>query len=151
MQDIDLKDLFNEREDTRINELLRKKGFPIPEPLTSRRDDIIRHIYSRCRVEDHGYDTPCYIYEGSTSGTGHRGHSYPKVSIDSQMVRAHRAIFICFEGYLHSKRQVDHRCGQRMCVRYEHLRKATQKQNCLFRDQKNGVVRRKRRRRKIRK
>lgn len=115
---------------------------------SGRREDIIRHIYSKCIEEDHGYDSPCYVYQGGDSGQVGRGAGYPKVSIDGQSVRAHRAIFICFEGYLHSKRQVDHKCHVRMCVRFEHLRKATQKQNCLFRDQKNGIQRRKRRRKR---
>lgn len=115
---------------------------------TSRRNEIIQHIYSRCIEEDHGYDTPCYVYQGSDSGQNHRGAGYPKMSLDGQTVRVHRVVFVHFEGYLHSKRQVDHKCHVRMCVRYEHLRKATQKQNCLFRDQKNGVQRRKRRRKR---
>lgn len=123
---------------------------------TGRRTDIIKHIYSRCREEDHGFmlngePSPCYVYQGSDSGKDGRGANYPKVSIDGQMVRAHRAIFVCFEGYLHSKKQVDHRCHVRMCVRFEHLRKATQKQNSLWRDLKNGVQRRKRRRKNGRK
>jgi hypothetical protein len=118
---------------------------------TGRRLDIVKHIYGRCREEDHGYQidgeaSSCYVYQGSDSGKEGRGANYPKVSIDGQMVRAHRVIFICFEGFLHSKRQVDHRCGIRMCVRFEHLRKATQKQNSLYRDIKNGVERRKRKR-----
>lgn len=116
---------------------------------TGRREDIIRHLYSRCIEEDRGHVTPCYIYQGGDTGQNGRGANYPKVSIDGQNVRAHRVIWICFEGFLHSKRQVDHMCHQRMCIRFEHLRKATQKQNCLFRDQKNGVVRRKRRRKRV--
>lgn len=118
----------------------------ICEPVTGRRMDIIEHIYSRCEVKDCGYETPCYIWQGGTTGTNHRGADYPKMSLDGQSVRVHRVVFVHFEGYLHSKRQVDHRCGSRLCVRYEHLRKATQRQNCIFRDQKNGVVRRKKRR-----
>ncbi len=120
----------------------------ICEDTSERRKQIIDHIYSRCSVEDRGYSTPCYIWQGGDSGQTGRGANYPKMSLDGQSVRVHRVVFTHFEGYIHSKKQVDHRCGVRMCVRYEHLRKATQKQNCLFRDMKNGVKRRPRKRKR---
>lgn len=111
-----------------------------------RRGKVIEAIYANCLLEDRGYETPCLIWQGSHTGSEGRGANYPKMSLDGQMVRVHRVVFVHFEGYLHSKRQVDHKCHQRMCVRFEHLQAVTQKKNCLLRDQKNGVVRRKRRR-----
>lgn len=120
----------------------------ICEPITSRRIDLIERIYANCIVEDCGYETPCYLWQGNTTGHNGRGANYPKMSLDSQSVRVHRVVFVHFEGYLHSKKQVDHKCKSRLCVRYEHLQAVTQKQNCLLRDQSNGIVRRKKRRRK---
>lgn len=117
------------------------------EEVSTRRQQIIEKIYGNCTVEDHGYDTPCYVWQGGSTGSSGRGKNYPKMPLDGQSVRVHRVVFTHFEGYIPSKKQVDHKCGTTMCVRYEHLRKATQKQNCLYRDIKNGVVRRKRKRR----
>lgn len=123
---------------------------------TGRAESILIHIYSRVLIEDRGYKSPdgcneCYIWQGGDTGKEGRGANYPKMSLDGQSVRVHRVVFACVEGFIHSKRQVDHRCAQRMCVRFEHLRTATHKQNMRFRDLHNGVVRRKRRRKKVRK
>lgn len=118
----------------------------IEEPKTSRRFDLIDRIYAQCTVEDRGFETECYVYQGSVTGQTGRGAGYPVVSVDGQTVRAHRVVFMCIEGFMHSKRQVDHKCSVRRCVRYSHLQSVTQKQNCLLRDQKNGVKRRKRKR-----
>ena len=123
-------------------------------PEVSRRDRIIHTIYSNVLIEDRGYKDEhgnpscCYIWQGGSTGQNGRGANYPKWSLDGQKVRVHRVVFCHFEGYIHAKRHVDHRCRTRMCVRYEHLRSVTHKQNMLFRDIDNGVVRKPKRRKR---
>lgn len=130
----------------------------ICEPVFGRRKELIERIYSNCKVEDHGFTingkpSPCLIWQGSDTGkpreNGDNRHvGYPKMSLEGQKVRVHRVVFMNFAGFIPPQKQVDHRCGVRLCVRFEHLRSATQKQNSLWRDIKNGVVRRKRRRKR---
>lgn len=116
---------------------------------TGRRDDIIQRIYGNVTVKDCGHDTPCYLWNGQDSGPGEtNGRGYPRMTLNGQTVAVHRVVYTHFEGYIPSKKQVDHLCRSRRCVRYEHLEMVTHKENCKRRDQANGVVRKKRKVRK---
>lgn len=122
--------------------------FPADAGLSGRRLDLATIIYNNVTVEDRGFDTPCYIWQGSNSGTVGKHANYPKMSLDGQTVRVHRVIYTIFAGFIHMKRHVDHKCRSRMCVRFEHLQAVTPKMNFRLRDEANGVVRKKRRRRR---
>jgi hypothetical protein len=89
---------------------------------------IIQKIYSRCKIVEGPLDTPCYLWQGGTSGTG-RGGGYGRVKIDGGTVATHIAIFVCFFGIIPPKKQIDHLCKNRLCCNHEHLEMVTHKQN----------------------
>ena len=93
-----------------------------------RRSDIKTKIKTNTIVVDLGYITPCHIWQGSNSGSG-RGGGYPRMSLDGQTVAVHRVIYTNTNGYVPSKKQIDHLCRNRMCVNPEHLEMVTHRQN----------------------
>lgn len=93
--------------------------------LASRRDEIISRIHERVSVEDRGFvldkqPSPCHIWTGPDSGTG-RGGGYGRMSLNSQTVAVHIVVYTHFYGYIPGKKQVDHKCNQRLCCNPAHL------------------------------
>lgn len=76
----------------------------------------------------------CWIWDGPTSGSNGRGKNYPRMSLEGVTVAVHRVIWVCFHGYLPTRKQLDHLCRQRMCVNPDHLEPVTHKKNCKRRD-----------------
>ncbi len=116
-------------------------------PMT-RREAIRAKIYACVEIVDTGYETPCHLWTAGDSGKG-RGGGYGRMWLDGQMVAVHIASWVNEHGLLPGKKQLDHKCRQRRCVRVEHLEMVTHKENCRRRDRDNGVKRRPRRRRKV--
>lgn len=85
--------------------------------LPSRSRRIVEKILSRCEWADRGYrDGPCLEWQGPDSGSEGRGHSYPRFCLDGQTVAVHRCLWVCLNGYLPGKKQLDHLCENRRCV-----------------------------------
>lgn len=61
--------------------------------------------------------------------TGGKTDGYGRISVNGDMQLAHRLTFSWENGPIPDGMVVDHRCHQRNCVRPEHLRLATAKQN----------------------
>jgi len=107
--------------------------------VSSRRADIIEKIIARCvMVPNKALGTPCWVWQGPTSGSsykGHeapkkgRGHGYGRMALDGQTVAVHIVMWTCFNGYLPGKRQLDHLCDDRRCCNPSHLENVTHKQN----------------------
>lgn len=117
-------------------DLMSLTAFPIVADLPTRRSDVLARIYSQVEVEDEprpGMKTACWCWTGSTSGDG-RGGGYPRMKLDGQTVAVHRVVACHFFGYLHSKRQVDHKCRNRLCLNPHHLEPVTHKENQRRRD-----------------
>lgn len=93
-----------------------------------RREDIRNKVYERVEIVDLGYETPCHIWTGPDSGSG-RGGGYPRMSLDGQTVAVHIVMYVNTHGYVPGKKQIDHKCRNRMCVNEEHLEMVTHKQN----------------------
>jgi len=72
--------------------------------------------------------TPCWLWQGATSGEG-RGGGYGRISIDSCSSAVHRVVYTMIHGYVPAKRQIDHRCTNRLCCNPIHLEDMTHKQN----------------------
>lgn len=107
----------------------------------NRRETIIDKILSRLLEVDRGYLTKCWEWQGPTSGEG-RGGGYGRMSIDGQTVAVHIAMFVCCFGYVPGKKQIDHKCNNRLCCHPEHLQMVTHKQNQKLRDKRrkeNGL------------
>ena len=94
---------------------------------------LVDKILARCVWADRGYkDGPCLEWQGPTSGEAGRGrngrgHSYPRMNVDGHTAAVHRALWTCLNGYLPSRRQLDHLCCNRRCVL--HCEPVTHKQN----------------------
>lgn len=101
--------------------------------LATRREEIISRIYTRVEVQDLGFvlddkPSPCHIWTGPDSGTG-RGGGYGRLSLNSQTVAVHLVVYTHYFGYIPGKKQVDHRCNQRLCCNPVHLEMVSHKTN----------------------
>ncbi len=108
-------------------------------PQRNRRVDILARIASKTKVTDLGYTekgipSPCHIWQGGNSGTTGRGSGYGRMSLDGQTVATHLVVYTHYFGYIPGKRQVDHKCNNRLCCNPAHLQLVTPKQNCKMRE-----------------
>lgn len=90
-----------------------------------RRSAILDRLTSRSQIIDLGFvvgnrPSPCFIWQGGTSGTG-RGGGYGRMSLDGVTVATHLVSFTHFFGYIPGKKQVDHLCNNRLCWNPAHL------------------------------
>jgi hypothetical protein len=93
--------------------------------LAGRRDEIMVRIYERVEVKDLGFvldgkPSPCHIWTGPDSGTG-KGGGYGRMSLNSQTVAVHLVVYTHYFGYIPGKKQIDHRCNNRLCCNPAHL------------------------------
>ncbi|WP_441280635.1 HNH endonuclease signature motif containing protein [Tardiphaga sp. 862_B3_N1_1] len=107
--------------------------------VKDRRQVIIEKIEARCEIVDTGYvldgkPSPCHVWQGPTSGTG-RGGNYGRMSLDGQTVATHIVAYTHYFGFVPGKKQIDHKCRQRLCCNPAHLEMVTHKQNQRRRDQ----------------
>lgn len=75
-----------------------------------------------------GVPSPCHIWQGGNSGDG-RGGGYARMSLDGHTVAVHRVSFMNENGFVPLKKQIDHKCRNRMCVNELHLEMVTHKEN----------------------
>ena len=94
-----------------------------------RRRRIFDKIRSRIEINDNG----CWVWQGPCSGSG-RGGGYPRMCLDGQTVAVHRASYTHVYGFIPGRKQLDHTCRNRMCVRPDHLELVTHKENQRRRD-----------------
>ncbi|EKF43997.1 hypothetical protein NA8A_04275 [Nitratireductor indicus C115] len=105
----------------------------------TRRERIRRKIMARVEVVDTGYLTACHLWTGPTSGEG-RGGGYPRMSLDGQTVAVHKVSWTNEHGFIPGRKQIDHKCRQRLCVRIDHLEMVTHLQNQKRRDMARSMV-----------
>lgn len=98
-----------------------------------RRDRIRAKVMSRVEIVDCGHGTPCWLWTGPTSGDG-RGGGYARMCLDGQTVAVHLVMWANEYGFIPGKKQIDHLCRQRLCVRPDHGELVTHKQNQKRRD-----------------
>jgi hypothetical protein len=85
-------------------------------------------------VDDAGNASPCHVWTGPDSGNG-RGGGYPRMPLDGQTMAVHKVVWTNENGIIPGKKQLDHKCRTRRCVREDHLEMVTHKQNQKRRDQ----------------
>ncbi len=100
--------------------------------LTDRRKKIFDKIMLRVVIN---HNTGCWEWQGPTSGKG-RGGGYGRMSLDGQTVAVHIVMFTIFFGYIPGKKQIDHKCNNRICCNPDHLQMVTHKQNQKLRDER---------------
>lgn len=98
--------------------------------MTTRRDQIREKIMTSVRVDE---VTGCWIWTGQTSGDKGRGSGYPRMSLGGQTVAVHLVMWTNEHGYIPGKKELDHVCRNRLCVRPDpkHLELVTRKRNKL--------------------
>ena len=111
-----------------------------PEELYTRREEIISRIHERLDVQDLGFvldgkPSPCHIWTGPDSGTG-RGGGYGRMSLSGQTVAVHLVVYTHYFGYIPGKKQIDHKCNQRLCCNPAHLQMVTHLKNQRLRNKR---------------
>ena len=101
--------------------------------MSDRRERIIDKILERLVAVQRGFHTPCWEWQGPTSGKG-RGGGYGRMCLDGQTVAVHIVMFVCCFGYVPGKKQIDHKCHNRLCCNPDHLEMVTHHQNMKRRD-----------------
>lgn len=69
-------------------------------------------------------DTPCWIWTGGTNSKG-----YGQLRLNGLQGNAHRMIYLAMGGEIPPRRHLDHKCCVRLCVRMDHMRPLTMRQN----------------------
>ena len=106
---------------------------PLDDFLAGRRLRLAQKVFDRCEWRDRGFHGgPCLEWQGPTSGAAGRGrkgrgHSYPRMCVDGVTCAVHRVLWVCLNGYLPAKKQLDHLCENRRCV--IHCEPVTHKEN----------------------
>lgn len=72
-------------------------------------------------VEDHGYETPCWIWARAKNHTGY-GH------VRGQL--AHRYVYEHHRGPVPEGLTLDHLCEEKLCVNPDHLEAVSHAENC---------------------
>lgn len=98
---------------------------PLDEQIFERREIVIGKIMARVSVNE---TTGCWEWQGPTSGEG-RGGGYGRMSLDGQTVAVHIVSYTHFHGFIPGKKQIDHKCNNRLCCNPVHLELVTHKQN----------------------
>lgn len=76
--------------------------------------------YSSPVSEDHGYETPCLIFQGRKTALG-----YGSVIVDKRVRHAHTAAWEKVHGPITKGIEVHHKCSKRDCVNVDHLEALT--------------------------
>ncbi len=79
------------------------------------------------KIEDRGYETPCWIWVHFISRWGYGRHQRGRGRFGSS---AHRLAYIQFRGPIPNDLELDHLCRQRSCVRPDHLEPVSHRENC---------------------
>ncbi len=101
---------------------------------------IIERIMSRVKIEYLGFtingiESPCFIWQGPTSGNG-RGGGYPRMSYLGQTVAVHLLLHRKKIGPIPPKKQLDHQCTHRLCLNEDHWQIVTHLKNQRLRTQR---------------
>ncbi|KSV64030.1 hypothetical protein N185_35580 [Sinorhizobium sp. GW3] len=101
--------------------------------MSSRRDQIREKIMARVEIDP---VTGCYNWTGPTSGETGRGKDYPRMSLSGQTVAVHKVMWTNEHGFIPGKKELDHACRNRRCVRPDagHVELVTRKENARRRE-----------------
>jgi hypothetical protein len=78
-------------------------------------------------VEDRGYMTPCWIWQGAHYANGYGSVHVPGTRNNSTY--SHRFFYEWFKGRIPPSRELDHLCRVRECCNPNHLEAVTRKTN----------------------
>lgn len=109
---------------------------PKIEFVSDRRADILQLLKSNTKVDK---QTGCFLWTGTTSGKieeGKTGRGYGRISLGGATMAVHRVSWTNFFGIIPHKKQIDHKCNNRLCWNPAHLELVTHKKNCKRRDKR---------------
>lgn len=87
-------------------------------------------------VEDHGYDTPCWIWQKTQAGEG-----YGFAQRNGQRTMAHRFYYEQYVGPVPKGADIHHRCEVKLCVNPAHLKPVTRTVHaCLLEDPRSKLT-----------
>lgn len=89
---------------------------------------IWKRLWTRTRVVDRGYATPCFEWAGPTSGNG-KGGGYGRMCLNDTTCATHKVGWTNQHGYIPHGKQLDHLCENRLCWREDHLELVSHKRN----------------------
>lgn len=94
-----------------------------------RRQKLLDKIFSNCTEVDYGGEYgPCWEWQGSHSGEG-RGGQYGRFSFEGKTASVHRTIWATIFGPIPPRKQIDHKCCNRICCNPSHLQLTAHKKN----------------------
>jgi len=97
------------------------------ETQKRKRDSVVRtytledRLRERTTVEDRGYETPCWVYNGARGRIRKDGTYYVSLRWQGRMVPAHIAAFREWVREPEPGEHVHHKCRTKPCWRPEHL------------------------------
>lgn len=103
--------------------------------MTDRRNAVYEKVMRQVKIDP---VTGCWIWQAGSSGNG-RGGGYPRMTLSGQTVAVHRVMYTHFYGYIPGKKQIDHKCSNRMCVSPLHLELVIPKENARRRNDKQRL------------
>lgn len=86
----------------------------------------LERIRAKVLMEDHGYSTPCWIWQGCILHDG-----YGVVGVNWRQERVHRVAFSEAIGPIPEGYVIDHLCRVRSCTNPLHLEATTNRENIL--------------------
>lgn len=99
----------------------------------ARREAILLRIFERClpviRIEALG---ECWEWQGPTSGETGRGAGYGRFSFEGATAATHRTVWAVMHGPIPPRKQIDHKCQNRLCCNPDHLQIVTHRKNQLL-------------------
>lgn len=104
-----------------------------PRVIQEKYQDIFDRIVSRVSIEFLGFKingipSPCWIWQGSDSGTG-RGGGYGRISYLGCTTAVHILMYKIHYGRILPNKHIDHKCNNRRCCNVAHLQMVTPKKN----------------------
>ncbi|WQO53888.1 HNH endonuclease signature motif containing protein [Sinorhizobium medicae] len=107
--------------------------------MNEQRDQIREKIMARVMIDP---VTGCWNWTGPTSGKTGRGKDYPRMWLSGQTVAVHLVMWTNEHGYIPGKRQLDHKCCNRLCVNTDpkHTELVTHKENQKRRDRARAAM-----------
>lgn len=98
------------------------------QPMPYSAEYVREHIQARIAIEDHGHETPCWIWQKGITGSGYATGRPAGCTTHGLM---HRRSYEASVGPIPDGLVLDHLCRQTACVNPAHLEAVTQSENML--------------------